>query len=202
MNLPAETAELLFPIVYEAFDLRADSAGAGKHRGGLGSRLQIRFLGDAELSMETSRTREGSPGVNGGRYSPPQRLTKIAREGQRDAIGGWTEAGEWRKCLLAASRFASGERFLFESTGGGGWGEPLERAIPTVLDDVLDEYISLDTARDVYGVVIDPKTLKVDGAATQSLRATLLQRNGNGTVHSENGKVLLAPRDASPLYAK
>ena len=202
MNLPAETAELLFPIIYERFDLRADSAGAGKHRGGLGSRLQIRFLGDAELSMETSRTREGSPGVNGGRYSPPQRLTKIAREGQRDAIGGWTETGEWRKCLLAASRFASGERFLFESTGGGGWGEPLERAIPTVLDDVLDEYISLDTARDVYGVVIDPKTLKVDEAATQLLRTTLLQRNGNGTVHRENGKVLPAPRDASPLYAK
>ncbi len=58
MNLPAETAELLFPVVYEAFDLRSDSAGAGKHRGGLGARLQIRFLGAAELSMETSRTRE------------------------------------------------------------------------------------------------------------------------------------------------
>ena len=91
---------------------------------------------------------------------------------------------------------------MFESTGGGGWGEPLERAIPTVLDDVLDEYISLDTARETYGVVIDPKTLKVDEAATQSLRATLLQRNGNGTVHRENGKVLPAPHDASPLYAK
>ncbi len=197
MNLPAETAELLFPIVYEAFDLRADSAGAGKHRGGLGSRLQIRFLGNAELSMETSRTREGSPGVNGGRYSPPQRLTKVTRGGQRDTIGGWTETGEWRKCLLAAYRFAPGERFLFESTGGGGWGNPLERSIATVLDDVLDEYISLETASDVYGVIIDSKTLKVDEAATQALRAKLRQANGNGTVHSGNGTGLAVLHDAS-----
>ena len=147
--------------------------------------------------METSRTREGSPGVNGGRYSPPQRLTKIAREGQRDVIGGWAENGEWRKCLLAAYRFAPGERFLFESTGGGGWGEPLERAIPTVLDDVLDEYISLDTARNVYGVVIDAKTLKVDEAATQAVRVKLRQANGNGTVHSSNGAVPAVLHDTS-----
>jgi N-methylhydantoinase B/oxoprolinase/acetone carboxylase alpha subunit len=202
MNLPAETAELLFTIVYEAFDLRSDSAGAGKHRGGLGSRLQIRFLGDAELSMETSRTRAGSPGVNGGQYSPPQRLIKMTGGGQRDAIGGWTENGEWRKCLLAAYRFASGERFLFESTGGGGWGNPLERSVTTVLNDVLDEYISLETAGNVYGVVIDPKTLKVDESATQALRAKLLQANGNGGVHSSNGTVQTVSHDESLSYAQ
>jgi N-methylhydantoinase B/oxoprolinase/acetone carboxylase alpha subunit len=179
MNLPAETAELLFPVVYEAFELRPESAGAGKHRGGLGARLQIRFLGEAELSMETARTREGSPGVNGGGRSPAQRLIKIDRNGKREAIGGWTEDGQWKKCLLAAYRFAPGERFLFESTGGGGWGNPLERDVAKVLDDVLDEYISLETAREVYGVVIDPTTLKLDEAATHALRAKRLQTNGN-----------------------
>lgn len=177
MNLPAETAELLFPVVYEAFELRPDSAGAGKHRGGLGARLQIRFLGEAELSMETARTREGSPGVNGGGRSPVQRLSKIGDSGNRETIGGWTEDGQWKKCLLAAYRFAPGERFVFESTGGGGWGNPLERDVTKVLDDVLDEYISIETARELYGVVIDPVTLRVNEEATRALRAERLQRD-------------------------
>lgn len=193
MNLPAETAELLFPIVYEAFDLRSDSAGAGKHRGGLGARLQIRFLGDAELSMETARTREGSPGVNGGMRSPVQRLIKLGRDGKKETIGGWAENGQWRKCLLAAYRFVLGERFLFESTGGGGWGNPLERDVAKVLDDVLDEYISVETAREVYGVVIDPKALKLDEPATRALRARRLQANGVGRV--ANGTVLETSSD-------
>jgi N-methylhydantoinase B/oxoprolinase/acetone carboxylase alpha subunit len=192
MNLPAETAELLFPIVYEAFDLRSDSAGPGKHRGGLGARLQIRFLGDAELSMETSRTREGSPGVGGGLRSPVQRLLKLDPRGKQSAIGGWTENGEWRKCLLAAYRFAPGETFIFESTGGGGWGNPLAREVAKVLDDVLDDYISIEIARDVYGVVVDPKTLKLDAMATQALRAKKRQANGNGAVQTENQKRLEA----------
>jgi len=189
MNLPAETAELLFPVVYEAFDLRPESAGAGKHRGGFGARLQIRFLGDAELSMETARTREGSPGVNSGARSPAQRLIKVDRNQKKVTIGGWADNGQWQKCLLAAYRFAPGERFLFESTGGGGWGNPLEREVAKVLDDVLDEYLSIETACEVYGVVIDPKTLKLDDAATQALRAQRLQANGNGTAQVGNGAV-------------
>ncbi|MCS6926033.1 MAG: hydantoinase B/oxoprolinase family protein [Candidatus Binatia bacterium] len=193
MNLPAETAELLFPVVYEAFELRPDSAGAGKHRGGLGARLQIRFLGEAELSMETARTREGSPGVNGGGRSPVQRLTKIDGSGTRETIGGWTEDGQWKKCLLAAYRFAPGERFLFESTGGGGWGNPLERDVARVLDDVLDEYISIEAAREVYGVVVDPVTLKVDAEATQALRTERLQKDANGLAQQ-------TPLAAQPLH--
>lgn len=190
MNLPAETAELLFPIVYEAFDLRADSAGPGKHRGGLGARLQIRFLGDAELSMETSRTREGSPGVSGGLRSPAQRLIKLDPQGKKSAIGGWTEEGEWRKCLLAAYRFAPGETFVFESTGGGGWGNPLEREPEKVLDDILDDYVSIETAHDVYGVVVDAKTLKLDPVATQALRMKKRQANGNSAVQTESHRRL------------
>lgn len=61
MNMPAETAELFFPIAYEAFELRKDSAGPGQHRGGLGAVFKVRFLGGGELGMETARTLEGSP---------------------------------------------------------------------------------------------------------------------------------------------
>jgi len=192
---------LLFPVVYETFDLRSDSAGAGKHRGGLGARLQIRFLGAAELSMETSRTREGSPGVSGGLRSPAQRLIKIGRDGKKETIGGWADNGQWRKCLLAAYRFAPGERFLFESTGGGGWGSPLERDAAKVLNDVLDEYLSIETAREVYGVVIDPKTLRLDEAATHALRAERFQADGNSGAQVGNGAVLETDGDTARFEA-
>jgi N-methylhydantoinase B/oxoprolinase/acetone carboxylase alpha subunit len=73
MNMPAETAELLFPIAYEAFELRQDSGGPGRYRGGLGAVFKVRYLAEGALSMETARTREGSPGVAGGERSDVQR---------------------------------------------------------------------------------------------------------------------------------
>lgn len=170
MNMPAETAELLFPIRYEAFELRRDSAGAGRHRGGLGAVFKVRFLGDGELSMETSRTIEGSPGANGGGRSAVQRSTKIRTSGASEVIGGLNEDGAWKNPLLAAHKFAPGETFMFETTGGGGWGNAHARPAVSVLGDVLDDYVSIDEARTSYGVAIDPETMTVLEAETAQLR--------------------------------
>lgn len=170
MNMAAETAELFFPIAYEAFELRKDSAGAGKYRGGLGSVFKVRFFGGGELGMETSRTRAGSPGVAGGQESAVQRSIHIGADGGRRVIGGIDDDGNWHNPLLASYKFGPEETFMFESTGGGGWGNPRSRAVEDVVEDVLDEYISIDAARDIYGVVIDPATMTVDQAATSSLR--------------------------------
>ena len=170
MNMPAETAELLFPIEYEAFELRCDSAGPGKHRGGLGAVFKVRFRCDAELSMETARTREGSPGVNGGGRSAVQRSTQIFNDGRELVIGGLSPNGAWTNPLLAGHRFGFDEQFKFETTGGGGWGSPKERPSEQVLEDVLDGYVSIDAARELYGVAIDARAMKVDDAATARLR--------------------------------
>lgn len=170
MNLSAEVAELCYPIVYEAFDLRQDSAGPGTHRGGLGARLQFRFNGNAELSIETSRTLAGSPGVEGGQESRAQRLCKLLPDGSAEVIGGLADDGSWHNPLLAAYRFAPGEAFRIETGGGGGWGDPMARPVEQVLDDVLDDYISIDEARTAYGVVIDAQERAVDLAATEALR--------------------------------
>ncbi|MEN9726658.1 MAG: hypothetical protein RL434_1024, partial [Pseudomonadota bacterium] len=171
MNMPAETAELLFPIAYEAFELRKDSAGPGKHRGGLGAVFKVRYLAEGQLSMETARTLEGSPGVAGGQHSAVQRQTKIFGDGRQQVIGGLDEQGVWKSPLLCAYPFSYGETFMFESTGGGGYGNPRERDAKQVLEDVLDEYISLEAAAKVYGVVIDPATMQIDEAATRKARA-------------------------------
>lgn len=173
MNMPAETAELLFPVAYEAFELRTDSGGAGRHRGGLGAVFKVRYLGEGALSMESARTLEGSPGVNGGQRSDVQRQIKIHTDGRREVIGGLDAEGNWKSPLLESVPFHSGETFMFESTGGGGWGSALERDAAAVLDDVLDEYISPAAARKVYGVVIDEQAMAVDNAATMKLRAEM-----------------------------
>lgn len=170
MNMPAEAAELLFPIAYEAFDLRQDSAGPGRHRGGLGANFKVRFLGTAELSMETSRTFEGSPGSNGGGRSAVQTSSHLKADGSNITIGGIDKLGGWHNPLLAAHPFESGDSFVFASTGGGGWGNPLRRPVEDVLDDVLDEYISLDAALRDYGVVIDAATMTIDRTKTAALR--------------------------------
>lgn len=170
MNMAAETAELFFPIAYEAFELRKDSAGAGQYRGGLGSVFKVRFFGGGELGMETSRTLTGSPGAAGGLASAVQRSSHIRADGALEVIGGIDDDGNWHNPLLASHKFGANEIFMFESTGGGGWGNPSRRPVHDVLEDVLDEYISIDAAKTFYGVVIDPATLKVDEAATAALR--------------------------------
>ena len=65
-----------------------------------------------------------------------------------------------------------------EAWGGGGVGDPLNREVEKVRWDALNEYISVQTAREVYGVIIDPKTFEVDNEATKALRAKLKKEKG------------------------
>ncbi len=171
MNMAAETAELFFPIEYESFDLRQDSAGPGKFRGGLGAVFKIRYLCEGELNMETSRTRAGSPGVNGGGHSAVQRSTHVYPDGSRKVIGGLSHNGDWTSPLLSGHRFGYDEQFVFESTGGGGWGPARERPVEKVLADVLDEYISIDAAREQYGVVLNSDMTVNERETAQRRRA-------------------------------
>ena len=72
-------------------------------------------------------------------------------------------------------QIAAGERVMYDYGGGGGWGDPLEREPQAVLDDVLDEYVSVDGASREYGVVLtgslEDLTLAVDFESTRALRA-------------------------------
>ena len=63
-----------------------------------------------------------------------------------------------------------GERYETLCAGGGGWGNPLDRDIARVVQDVKDTYVTVGKAKNVYGVVMDPDTLEVDYAATEALR--------------------------------
>lgn len=173
-QMMAETAEQFYPIRYRCMELRTDSAGAGRHRGGLGFTFEVEYDHYGEFSIETSCTRQGPNGVSGGQRAGVQRLYHKSADGNMRVIGGLDASGQWHNPLLAGHRFAAGESLVMDIAGGGGWGIPLERPVESVLDDVLDEYISLDAAREHYGVVIDSRNMTVDAAATTALRKQLM----------------------------
>lgn len=65
-----------------------------------------------------------------------------------------------------------GDGYSNRPGSGGGYGDPLERDIEAVRQDVFNEYVSFESAEKDYGVVIDPRTFEIDAEATKKLRGT------------------------------
>jgi len=172
-SMSAEIGEMALPIHWKRFEFRTDSPGPGKNRGGMGMFLQITPLGYTELSQETSRTRIGPPGVNGGGRSLVQYALRKDPDGTVHTLAGYDENGEWHKSIIANAQIPPESSFLFGATGGGGFGDPLERDVEKVLEDVLDEYVSIEGAKRDYGVVIDERSMEIDHQATKKLRQDL-----------------------------
>jgi N-methylhydantoinase B len=102
-------------------------------------------------------------GVDGGKEGSPNRIEIYTGDGQLLVCTG----------TLADYPVPQGVRIRFITATGGGWGDPLQRDPALVAQDVVRGYISPATARDDYGVVLDPETGAVDRAATQQLRADM-----------------------------
>jgi N-methylhydantoinase B len=160
-NIPVEAQEAAQPIVVEHFGFIPDSAGAGTFRGGCGIRRDLRFLADeGKLTNLSERQRFAPYGVFGGR---PGRLARtVINPGPAETPVHGKQSRE----------FAYGDVISFQQSGAGGYGDPYARDPARVLDDVLDEYVSISAAREQYGVVIvgEGPRLRVDEAATRSLR--------------------------------
>ena len=147
----------------ERFELLRDSAGPGTFRGGAGLRRDLRFLADeGKLTNLSDRQRFPPYGLFGG--EPGVRGRTVLNPG----------AGEELVPGKASREFAYGDVISFQQSGAGGYGDPLERDPARVLDDVLDDYVSIDAARAHYGVVITgaDANLRVDVEATVALRAS------------------------------
>jgi N-methylhydantoinase B len=161
-NIPVEAQEANHPLIVERFELIRDSAGPGKFRGGCGVRRDMKFLAtEGKFTNLTERQRFAPYGLFGGR--PGARGRTVINPG----------AGEQMVHSKESREFAYGDVISFQQPGAGGYGDPAERDPARVLEDVLDEYISIEHAREAYGVVIDPETMTVDLAATERLRAQM-----------------------------
>lgn len=162
---PAELHEPSYPHLLWDRDLRTDSGGPGQWRGGCGSTYVKETLVPAQVHTYLVGVRYPMPGVAGGRPGAPNRLTLRVGSGEEVEV---EHTAEWVP-------HDAGERIVYEFGGGGGWGDPLERDPQAVLDDVLDEYVSVEGAARDYGVVLtgslEDLTLAVDDSATEALRA-------------------------------
>jgi len=156
---PIEIHETEFPVRVVRFDVRTDSGGPGKFRGGLGCVREYEALEEAIVPVRGGKgdLRSQVPpwGVFGG---------QPARVGSR-FVNGTEVAQRTREVTLH-----SGDIFRIEMNAGGGYGDPLDRDPELVLGDVLDGYVSLSGAREDYGVVINPETHIIDTNATTLLR--------------------------------
>jgi N-methylhydantoinase B len=166
-NQPAEFTETRFPLLVEKLALRTDSGGAGARRGGLGYEKHYRALVDCRTIVTADRVRLGCYGVNGGAAGLPFCVT-IDLEGTPRDLGG----------LVDGEPVLAGEIVRVLTTGGGGWGDPLEREPERVACDVVDGKVSLAAAREQYGVALlaDEDGFRTDAAATKALRRELRAR--------------------------
>jgi N-methylhydantoinase B len=159
-NTPIETLELKSPVMVNRRALRGGSGGAGKHRGGLGQITQFTNLVEGSWSVSNSGRRKLPPwGLFGG--GSGKASTNLVRNSPSDPF----KPGDPHREL-----FPAGASVVVETAGGGGWGNPLERDAAEVCNDVIEEFISIDAAREDYGVVVNPDKT-VDYVATDALRA-------------------------------
>jgi len=158
---PVEIFESDTPLIVEKRELLADSGGTGQTKGGLGKRVVFRVPDDAYAPTGLVKL-----GIQAGRY-------KYAPEG----LFGGMHGGKGHFLVngvagdpYGLTQLKQGDVVTIDAPGGGGYGEPLDRDVEKVKEDVAEGYVTLDAAKNRYGVVIDPDTMEVDEKATLALR--------------------------------
>jgi len=164
-NVPNEFIESYFPLRIERYETIPDSGGAGLHRGGNGLSVAYRFLSDGHIGIHDERWLVYPWGVLGGQVGMRSTKKLVRIDGSE----------EWLPSKCDGIKVQAGDLLYFNTWGGGGWGDPLERDPQLVLDDVNRVLATAEGARD-YGVVI--KDGAVDAAATEALRAEMREARG------------------------
>ncbi|MCR9136156.1 MAG: hydantoinase B/oxoprolinase family protein [Alphaproteobacteria bacterium] len=169
-NLPAEFSEIRYPIMVEQLALKRDSGGAGYRRGGLGYDKRIRALEECRLISNADRSILGCYGVNGGQAGMSYQVSMIDQTGNEAVYPGM--------CDTVVVPPDASVRVV--TTGGGGWGDPLDREIDMVVYDLQCGLITEQSARDDYGVVVhlDGRKWVADREKTEEHRASIRKERG------------------------
>lgn len=170
---PCEGQERLSPVITTKHEIVTDSAGPGKYRGGCGVEKGgiLTEVGQTVMSYCCDRSRAITWGILGGLPSTPQGVT----------LNPDTETERFLGTIFSNVPLKKGDSFTRPAAGGGGLGDPLERDAHEVLEDVIDEYVSIERAKKDYGVVIkeidrDLDLFEIDFEATESERE-FIRRN-------------------------
>ncbi|MGD8386922.1 MAG: hydantoinase B/oxoprolinase family protein [Desulfobacteraceae bacterium] len=160
-NTPVEIFESDTPLIVERRELLPDSGGPGKMKGGLGRTIAFRIPDDeyapkppVNLGIQSGRFRYPPEGLFGGKPGARARFLVNGKNGNPYGM----------------TRLNPGDLIVMDAAGGGGYGNPYERDPQRVRTDVLNGYITIEKAKEDYGVIIDPTTMMVDTKATARLR--------------------------------
>ncbi|MBM2618637.1 hydantoinase B/oxoprolinase family protein [Actinoplanes sp. LDG1-06] len=140
-NTPVEVLEAKTGMFFERVEIRTDSGGAGRFRGGCGLRRDIRFVTDGEFLSVIKKTRSAPWALDGGRSPEPNQVVVFP--------------GTDREKRVSTKRtpVRAGDRITLLTAGGGGHGDPDRRDPAAVRQDVQEGYVSPEAARKVYGVI-------------------------------------------------
>lgn len=162
-NMASQSIEVIEaeqPMQILSYEFLTDRAGAGEYRGGAPYKRDYRFLEkEAVLQVRSDRRAVRPYGLYGGRAGKPS-MNYLNPDGNNQLL-----------TTKPTMNITRGDVFRHELAGGGGWGDAYKRDPQAVLQDVRNELVSVDAAREEYGVAVDVKTWTVDLAATETLRA-------------------------------
>ncbi|MES2534367.1 MAG: hydantoinase B/oxoprolinase family protein [Pseudomonadota bacterium] len=167
-NGPSEQVEAKYPLLVERYALRADSGGAGTFRGGLGTEQVIRVMSDIMFNTQIERVECRPWGLFGG-LSAMGNEVALQRKGKEEVV--------YSTGKVFSQMLKEGDTWTLKSGGGGGFGNPTERSLDKIEQDVRNGYVSAASARTLYGAVIDPATGIADQAASAELR-TYMRAHG------------------------
>jgi N-methylhydantoinase B/oxoprolinase/acetone carboxylase alpha subunit len=172
-NNPIEELDMRFPMRCDQYELRPEPAAPGRWRGGVGIIRRNRFLVDGTYSCEGDRQTDPPRGVFGGWDGLVASCRKNPDTGRQELL----------PAKVTGIPFAAGEYIEFREPNAAGYGNPLERPPEAVREDVLDDFTTVELARDAYGVVFaDERSLEIDEAATEKLRAELRQNGKDSSL--------------------
>jgi N-methylhydantoinase B len=162
-NIPSEYLETYYPMIVDGYSTIMDTGGAGKHRGGNGVEKIYLLLEEGDISIHDDRHQSQPWGILGGRPGACSEKWLVRKDGTRQPLPSKVDN----------VRVRAGDRVLFRTAGGGGWGDPLERDVKRTRDDVARRLMSETKAREEYGVVLTGTGLDIDRRATEELRGSM-----------------------------
>ena len=145
-NNPIEDIEAHYPLRVTRYELRTDLGGAGRWRGGVGSIRETQLRSEARVSLEGDGHRHPPRGAFGGRDGTPGEAVLVTAAGEEVRLPSKLQS------LLCRP----GDTIRTVSPCGGGYGHPLDRDPGLLREDVLDGIVSVESARTLYGVAVEP----------------------------------------------
>lgn len=178
-NTPVEILESDTPLIVEKRELLTDSGGPGTMKGGLGRRVVFRVPDDKYAPIPPVNL-----GIQSGRYRyPPEGLFDGSHGSKAQFLINRKPGNPY-----GLTQLSPGDMVIMDAAGGGGYGDPLGRDPELVESDVINGYVSVERAREDYGVVINPETMQLDLEATKGFRESLRDARTNQKPPSLGGK--------------